>query len=96
MIRIDPDTIYSREDLTAMFAPQGVKWDSLRAKLEHSPGLRKFTIAGWLGSDILSAMRQTETIQQAKKQSWRNVTPPHTGKRGRPSLGLTGLLPRER
>lgn len=95
MIEFKENCIYSRQDLTEMFDPYGVKWDTLRAKLEHHPGLRKFTVAGWLGSDLLAAMRGARSFDQTRDEKLMEMAKPQrTGRRGRPQKGFADLLKR--
>ena len=51
MIRIDPDTLYTREDLVELLAPLGIDWDGLCARLRP----RRVSRMVYRGKDILAA-----------------------------------------
>jgi PIN domain nuclease of toxin-antitoxin system len=71
MIKIDQDAIYSAGELRGMFRAHGAKWDTLRDRLEREAGLRKVTDAGWLGSDILAALRVAPVMPRLARKALR-------------------------
>jgi hypothetical protein len=54
MIVIEPNIIYSREDLVRAFAEHGADWDTVRARL--GDGLRKLNRKLIYGKDLLAAL----------------------------------------
>ena len=58
---IDPDTIYSREALAEGLAPLGIDVDHF---IRRTRPRRVFRM-GWLGSDILTAIREAPALHAA-------------------------------
>lgn len=58
MFRIDPDGLYTRQDLKDLFAPAGVDADALVRRIRPAKRLRLL----WLGSDLLDALRNAPPI----------------------------------
>lgn len=58
MVRIDPDTLYSRGDLAEVLAPLGINPDSFVARIKP----RKVFRSAFLGSDLLEAIRRADPL----------------------------------
>lgn len=58
MVRIDPDTLYSRGDLAEVLAPLGIDPDFFVARIKP----RKVFRSAFLGSDLLEAIRRADPL----------------------------------
>ena len=56
--RIDPDTIYTRDDLAEAVSPFGINVATFLSRLRP----KKVFKSGWLGSDILEAYRNAPPL----------------------------------
>ena len=60
MIQIEPNALYTRDDLAVMLKPAGVDVDHFIARVKP----RKFLRMVWLGDDILAAMRTAPALAE--------------------------------
>ena len=63
MIRIDPSTLYTRQDLAYLLDGSGVDVDFFIRRIQA----RKVFRFLWLGSDILEGLRTAPALQENKK-----------------------------
>jgi hypothetical protein len=63
MKRIDPDTLYSREDLKELFADFGLNADTVTGRIRPRKIFRGF----FLGSDLLEALRNAPALNDREE-----------------------------
>lgn len=60
MLRIDPDTLYSRPELIQLFSEMKIDFDAWVARAKPVKRLR----LAWLGSDLLNAIRAMPDMRE--------------------------------
>ena len=64
MIRIDPNTLYSRSDLIEMLKPLGIEADGFIARLRPA---KRFRLAWW-GEDLIEAIQNAPALGEGGRK----------------------------
>lgn len=86
MVRIDPDTLYSRSDLREILDPLGIDPDFFVQRIRP----RKVFKQAFLGADLLEAIKTADPLGSTEK-----ALPPAKNKGGRKTKRIGGFDPGE-
>ena len=80
MVRIDPHSLYSRQDLVELFKPLGIDADGLIVRIKPIKRFRR----AWWGADLIQAIEKAPALNE-KADDMRPADLPQTanGRRGR-------------